>query len=100
MPWDSCLTVYVYVKKNIYSFTCYRGYLLHIIYHLHLKTGRTLLTVSLLDYILKKSKNVLCGNAVVYMVAAPIGLCSLPLLYVAEFFPSEVTISSIKQIEQ
>jgi len=27
---------------------------------------------------------------VVYMVAAPIGLCSLPLLYVAEFFPSEM----------
>jgi hypothetical protein len=34
------------------------------------------------------------------MVAAPIGLCSLPLLYVAEFFPSEVTIISIKLIKQ
>jgi len=27
---------------------------------------------------------------VLYMVAAPVGLCSLPLLYVAEFFPSEM----------
>lgn len=27
---------------------------------------------------------------VVYMVAAPLGLCSLPLLYLAEFFPSEM----------
>lgn len=27
---------------------------------------------------------------VLYMVASPLGLCSLPLLYVAEFFPSEM----------
>ena len=27
-----------------------------------------------------------------YMVAAPMGLCSIPFIYIAEFYPSEVNI--------